>query len=615
MIQTDTSEVHALIVQSRIRLAKGLGIALLLVTVLGWAFTQYLMRPLKELRSRAQKTIKEYSGSDAMISDRGNEIRTTVHALDAMMKTVDDHIADRRQLDAALRESEERYRGLFESAKDVIFLLSPDGTFSSLNPFFETVTGWPCSEWIGRSFAPLIHPDDLQTALDAFTHVLQGETVYYELRIRSKSGAYINGDFTSTPLTKDGKITSVLGIARDVTAQKQAREEMLQNRKKMEERLFQEQKEESIVTLAGGIAHDFNNIIMSVLGNAELLSMRFVPGDREYDLAQNIVGASERMAGLTRQLLAYAKGGIYQPKVMSLNNMIRETLAFLGREIGKEISISLDLAEDLRTIVADPTQVRQALMNLFTNSFEAMEQTGGVLTVHTSNSLDRKSWECPFFHHEHPAGDYVYLRISDTGHGIPDDLQKKVFEPFFTTKFFGRGLGLPAAAGIVQNHKGCISVESEPGRSTDFHIYLPCTQDIEGHAISEKKAQKVAGQKTILIVDDEPEILSLLGEMLTIQGHEALQAQSGREALEIFRRERGRIDLAILDIQMPEMDGKRLFRELKSLDPGLKVLISSGYDETTAMTEMGSDNPDGFLQKPYLSGKLRKMLQKIFSQA
>ncbi len=442
------------------------------------------------------------------------------------------------------------------------------------------------------------HPCPLQMILNT----KQPVTVTHRHRLKNGAESIVE-IFASPVFNENGEVIYIIETSRDITERLMVEEE----KKKLDERLFLEQKEESIVTLAGGIAHDFNNILMSVMGNAELLKTKLLLHENERILTDNIIKSAERMADLTSQLLAYAKSGIYPKKIVSINNLIQEALSLTHKGKSLEIDVKLDLAEGPLNVLADSRQMNQAFINLFTNSFEAMEKDGGCLTVRTSKEINKSSWKCPSLQHEHPSGDYIYVSISDTGPGIPKNIQKKIFEPFFTTKFLGRGLGLAATTGIIQSHGGCISVDSNIGRGTIFHIYLPCAEDKEKMLQPGKKIRK----DKILIVDDEEQILSLLEDMLTRMGHQVIAVNNGLDALKIFRKDKDTINLAILDIQMPDIDGKRLFMEMKMTDPEMKVLISSGYDEKTALDNMGPYTPEGFIQKPYRIATLKEKIKEI----
>lgn len=398
-----------------------------------------------------------------------------------------------------------------------------------------------------------------------------------------------------------GAIEGIIEINRDIT--EKIRLEDLKDKLGM--KLAQQQKEESVLTLASGIAHDFNNILMSVLGNAELLKLRLGKSEKDLAFAENIIQSSERMSSLTNQLLAYAKGGMYRQQVLSVEKAVREALSMVHRGNAPDLVVDLDLQGDLWPVNADPGQLNQALMNLFTNAFEAMEQAGGRLSVQAFNETKNAAWECSTFRHEHPSGEYIHLIVTDSGPGIADDIHLKIFDPFYTTKFLGRGLGLAAVAGIMQSHKGCISVESELGKGSAFHIYLP-------RAAAGALKPPARGPRTkILVVDDEAQITSLLNEMLTHFGYDVVTAGSGAEALDIFRKDKDRISMAVLDIQMPGMSGKSLMMELKALKPELKVIISSGYDEKVALAGMDAISPNGFIKKPFRVELLEKRVREI----
>ncbi|HET6516581.1 MAG TPA: ATP-binding protein [Thermodesulfovibrionales bacterium] len=401
-----------------------------------------------------------------------------------------------------------------------------------------------------------------------------------------------------------GEVLQIIQVCRDVT-QKLMMEE---TRRKLEEQLTQEQKEQSITALAGGIAHDFNNILMGVLGNAELLQMRLAPYEREQTLIQNIIKSGERMADLTKQLLTYAKNTLSQPEAVFLHDIVDEALALTHKGASLEMKVMVDMPEDLWPVFVDPGQMSQVFVNLFTNAFEAMGMSRGLLTIRAENAPNKERWECPTHKKQYPGGDYVYVRVSDTGPGIPKEMLRQIFDPFVTTKFLGRGLGLAAVFGIIRSHDGCISVESDQGQGATFHIYLQRAKT--GMAVRRTEAKKAAPGR-ILIVDDEPQVLSLLETVLTHAGYGVLAATNGEEALRLFGQRKDDIEMAILDIQMPGMGGKRLFTELRALKPSLKVLISSGYDERTALNGIEHHAPEGFIQKPYLSGALEGKVREI----
>lgn len=423
-----------------------------------------------------------------------------------------------------------------------------------------------------------------------------------------KDGSVCQMEMVVSPVfDEEGEVVQLIETGRDVTTRLRLEEE----RKRLDERLFQEQKEQSIATLAGGIAHDFNNILMGVLGNAEFLQMKLPPGS-ERKLAEGIISSAERMGELTRQMLDYARAGKYQPRNISMNTIIQETLNMLQPRMPYGIDVVSGLSENLFPVTADTRQMTQVLINLLFNSFEAMTETGGRLVVRTENIVGKLAWECPH-RYEHPGGDYVHIRVSDTGPGISEEVRKKIFEPFYTTKFMGRGLGLAAVFGIIRKHSGCITVESVPGNGATFHIYLPRACDepvrpVKEETISPGPEREVTAN--ILVVDDEPAILNLLDRVLTKMGHKVFTASDGFQAMEILKRKKNTVHMAILDVKMPLMDGTRLFSELKTLKPDLRVIISSGCSEAAAIERIPV-SPDGFIQKPYRIAALREKLREV----
>ncbi len=414
-------------------------------------------------------------------------------------------------------------------------------------------------------------------------------------------------EITASPIFDSmGSVMFIIELCRDITDRVRQETE----RKKMDKRVFYQQKEESIATLAGGIAHDFNNILMGVLGNAELLKMRFQLKPEESGPVASIIAGVERMADLTRQMLAYAKGGKYQIKNVLLDSAIKKALELSYKDKAMATRTAINLPQDLWPVMADENQIIQAFVNLCKNAFEATEEHGGTLTISAKNLASRPSWICSF-HHEHPAGDYVSISVSDTGDGIPPEIADKVFDPFVTTKFMGRGLGLSAVLGIVQNHGGCITFSSEAGKGATFHILIPRSEK----AIPAPSVKRASSDKSvrncILIVDDEPDILKLLETVILRLGYAVIAADTGEKAIESFRSLSDRVVCVILDLQLPGISGKETLRALKKIKPDIKIIISTGYDQTTAMREISPTIPDGFIQKPYTMSVLKEALREV----
>ncbi len=424
-------------------------------------------------------------------------------------------------------------------------------------------------------------------------------------RHRRQDGGESTVEINAFPVLADSaEVEYVIEICRDITDKVEAERE----KQRFQERLFQREKEESILTLAGGIAHDFNNILMAVLGNAEMLRLEQGLPVRATGQIDHIITAVERMADLNRQLLAYAKGGRYIETRVRINDLVRDALRKVPGTSGRMITIDLGLAPDAWDVTGDPAQLCQALVNLLRNAAEAMEKTGGTVRVTTSNESGKASWECRH-HHHHPGGDYIHLSVADSGPGISEETATRIYEPFYSTKFLGRGLGLAAVVGIIQGHAGCVYHENGSDGGTTFHIFLP-------RAGSEKQVeekQKSRGIRRIMVVDDEPEILAFLETILTRTGYAVLTASSGEKAINTLRVSRDPVEVVVLDVQMPGMSGSDVLRQIRKMRPETKILIATGFDEARAALELAPHAPDGFLQKPFPIRVLREKLHDMLA--
>ena len=397
-------------------------------------------------------------------------------------------------------------------------------------------------------------------------------------------------------ITWEGR-PAVLVFLRDITIQK-----------KLEEQLLHAQKMEAIGTLAGGVAHDFNNLLMGILGYTSLMLMKTEKTHPFYEKLKTIERQVESGAELTRQLLGFARGGKYEVKPVNVNDLIIKTSDIFGRT-KKEITIHRKLQEDLHTIEADRGQIEQVLFNLYVNAWQAMP-SGGRLYLETRNViLDEQ--ECRTYNVK--PGPYVKIAVTDTGVGMDAETQKRIFEPFFSTKGIGKGtgLGLASAYGIIRNHGGIINVYSEKGHGTTFTLYLPAS----GAKAAEPKPAEgslLTGDETILIVDDEPKNILAVKELLEELGYKILTAQSGKKAIELYREHPGEIQLVILDMIMPEMNGKETLVKLMEIDKKVRVLLSSGYSINGEAEEILDMGCKGFIQKPFrieeLSRKIRDVL-------
>ncbi len=509
-------------------------------------------------------------------------------------------VTERKKTEKALRESEEKYRLLVENANDGIFILH-NGMVKFSNPSMEASTGYSAGALTGRPFVDLVDPKDK----DAFVEQQRKKSENDQpgdsptFRIISQANETLWVELNTIPIVWEGQ-PATLNFLRDVTAQK-----------KMESQFLQAQKMEAVGTLAGGIAHDFNNILMGIQGNASLVLLDVDSHHPHHDKLKGIEQLVKAGAELTKQLLGVARRGKYEIKPTDLNKLIGESTDLFGRT-RKEIDIHKQLQEGVWPVEVDRSQIEQVLLNLYVNAWHAMPE-GGSLFLETRNMVLDDYYVKPF---GVVPGRYVRISVTDNGIGMDEETRKRVFDPFFTTKGMGRGtgLGLASAYGIIRNHKGIINVYSEKGQGTTFNLYLPVT---EKEVIKEMdlKEEVVGGKGVILFTDDEEPIAKIGKLILERLGYQVCTAVSGYEAIEIYRQERGRIDLVILDMIMPGINGGDTFDRLKEIDSEVKVLLSSGYSingQAKAILDRGCK---GFIQKPFNVADLSKKVRQILDAA
>src|SRR5437016_554922 len=513
-------------------------------------------------------------------------------------------ITERLRAEQALRNSEQSYRSLVDGVRDVIFALSPGGEVTSLNPAFEEMTGFPPAEWVGRPFEAFVHPDDVPLALDLFGRVLQGEPrPTIQFRILTRAGTYRVAEFSATAQLRDGRLTGILGIGRDVT-----------ERLGLEQQLRQAQKMEAVGRLAGGIAHDFNNILTAITGHADLLLEDLGHHDPRRTDVDEIRRSAERAAGLTRQLLAFSRQQVLQPKVVDLNALVLDMDKLLRRLIGEDVELATVLDPTLGHVTADPGQLEQVIVNLAVNARDAMPQ-GGKLTLETCN-IDLDS-SYTLEHSLVKPGPYVQLTVSDSGIGMDEETQAHAFEPFFTTKPRGQGtgLGLAMVYGTVKQSGGFIWVYSEPGQGATFKIYLPRVDaPVESMAPPAPVERPPRGSETVLLAEDEPAVRAIAQQALERQGYTVLAAPSGADALALAAQHGATIHLLLTDVVMPGMSGRDLADRLTAPRPGIRVLSISGYTDN-AIVRHGMLEPGlAYLQKPFRPDALVRKVRDVLDE-
>ncbi|MFQ5524830.1 MAG: CHASE domain-containing protein [Thermoanaerobaculia bacterium] len=519
-------------------------------------------------------------------------------------------ILERERAEAALSASEEQFRAVFENAAVGVAVVDADEHPSISNAALQRMLGYSGEELAAMKFAEFTHPEDVDADLQQFRKLTAGTLPHYEMekRYTTKSGETIWG-YLTVSLVRDpeGEPLFAIGMVQDITERKKAEEERI----KLETKVQQAQKLESLGVLAGGIAHDFNNVLVGVLSNASVALAELAPSVPARAHVKDIEVSAQRAADLANQLLAYSGRGKFVIEEVDLSDLVAETAQLVEVAVSKKVKVEYDLGENLPSVEADPTQLRQVVLNLITNGAEAIGDASGVVAVRTGQ-IEYKADSQPLSPdaRELPQGDYVFVEITDTGGGMDEETRERIFDPFFTTKFTGRGLGLAAVLGIVRGHSGAIEVESEPGCGTRVSVLFPgCGKPVS------KRQDRIAtdsawtGDGTVLLVDDE-EVVRIVGSrMLKVLGFSVLTAADGVEALEIFRDRADDIVLVVLDLAMPRMGGQETFAEIRRIKKDAKVLLSSGYNEEATSSRFEESGVAGFVQKPYLLDVLRERLR------
>ena len=505
--------------------------------------------------------------------------------------------AQRRRAEEALQASEEKYRLLIQNSNDAIFI-AQDGVIKFPNLKAEELFGYSAAELAKIPFVNHVHPDDRAMVAERHKKRLEGQKLpsTYPFRIINRLDEESWVEINSVFILWEGK-PATLNFLRDIT----------ENRK-LEAQFLQAQKMEAVGTLAGGIAHDFNNLLMGIQGHTSLMILDLDPSHRHYKMLKSMEEQVKSGADLTWQLLSFARGGKNEVKPADLNTIIKKSSTMFGRA-KKEISIGKSLQQDLWPVEVDRGQIEQVLLNLYVNAWQAMP-SGGSLFLETKNVVLDENDVKPF---NAQPGNYVKTSVTDTGVGMDEKTRKRIFEPFFTTKEMGRGtgLGLATVYGIITGHGGFINVYSQKGHGATFTIYLPAS---EKKVEKEKKAsaQLLKGTETILLVDDEEVVINVSRMLLEAMGYKVFMARSGQEALAVYKARNEEIHLVIMDMIMPGMGGENAIDILRTINPELKVILSSGYSLDGQATRIMDRGCQGFIQKPFgareLSQKIREVL-------
>lgn len=564
----------------------------------------FLFRPTVR---RIRQSISNLEQADRTLRVARDGLEAQVVARTVELSRTNDQLTrelvERKRAEEELRYSEEKFRSLVQHSSDLVTILGEDGTIQYASSSLERILGYKPEKLIGTDALKLVHPEDKGRVSEVFRAVLREPGVAAPARFRylHKDGSWRVLEAIGNNLLGDSVVQGVVVNSRDITEQES-----------ITDQLRQAQKMEAVGQLSGGVAHDFNNLLMVIRGYNEMLLSQLGGTNPLRRYAEEVQRTSDRATSLTKQLLAFSRRQILEPKVLNLNAVVGDAKNMLRRLIGEDIELTMVQDPGLGFVRADPGQIQQIILNLAVNARDAMPR-GGTLTLQTSTVELGET-----FARQHVGaepGSYVQLTVSDTGAGMDPETLDHIFEPFFTTKGKdkGTGLGLATVYGIVKQSQGYISVWSEPSKGTAFKIYLPRIEVTEEDAKPEKVlVQVLQGSETIMVVEDEMSVRRLTRQFLVKDGYTVLEASDGEEALEIAAQYPDPIHLLLTDIVMPRMNGDELAKKLVTQRPGMKMLFMSGYADVPDILCGAQEQNVVILQKPFsqrtLACKVREVL-------
>jgi PAS domain S-box-containing protein len=550
-------------------------------------------------------------------------LHTSLNQANRLVRDLRTSIEQKEQAEDSLKKSEDQYQLLAENVYDVVWMLDMEMNTTYVSPSMFAQRGITADEALGQKLEESIVPKYVPLLMEAFGEQLAleelegadpGRSVTMEYEVVKHDGSPMWVESVMTFLRDaDGNPTHIVGSTRDISSRKEAEKE----RNLMQLQIQQAQKLESLGVLAGGIAHDFNNLLLGVIGNADIALLEMEQEDKNHPYLKDIMASAQRAADLCSQLLAYSGKGRFVVQPIDLSELVYEMTHLLDVSIDKKVEVKYEIEDVLPAIEADVTQMQQIIMNLVLNSSEAIGGAAGVITIAIRKQHFGKDEINSLLKVEDmDAGDYLVFECRDSGEGMDTFTKERIFDPFYSTKGLGHGLGLAAVVGIVQGHGGGMTVDSEVGQGTTIRIFLP---------VSERKAVSIklnsdskiesSGTGTILVVDDEPMILAFAKQAMEKLGYEVLVAENGKVAVDVCKDHMDDIDLVLLDMTMPVMDGKETYEELSKLNPEIKVIVSSGFNEEETISQFARQETVRFIQKPYRVAALQDVVNQSLKRA
>ncbi|MCB0218104.1 MAG: PAS domain S-box protein [Chrysiogenetes bacterium] len=520
-------------------------------------------------------------------------------------------LANHGDLARALRHSESRYEQIVNSTSDGVWAIDARGKTTFANEQMAQMLAVSLQEMLESSMYDFTDEESgKQTASSNMERRREGISEIHEFRFIRKDGTELISELQTDPLfDENGNFEGALALVRDLTPRRRAEEAL----REAEDQLEEARRMESLGLITGGIAHDFNNLLTPILAYARMAMDSISDPVRVYESIEKIELAASRAADLIAQLLYYT--GKTRPDLvpLSVNKVAEDFVRVMEATTPVTVALELQLDAAMPAIRADAGQLNQVLVNLLQNAIEAIGDKGGRVALRTQTVvLEPRSPAINSPEFSLGPGNYVILEVRDDGIGMDEATRARIFEPFFTTKNGGRGLGLSALLGIVRAHGGALDVESVPGEGTSFRLYFPLSDAVPVTADSCKECG-IPGRWTVLLVDDEREVLEVASQLLQRIGHRVFEALSGEEAIRIYERERAEIDCAVLDLNMPDMNGRALKERLQGLNPELPVVIATGYPDADLLRELGEDGL--LVQKPYSPDSLQRKLEKACRRA